>query len=135
MRFIGEDLLGYLRSLRERLRFIEHHAEFWQIQGPNGPLEVLFLPRMDPMPGEPSHGLPRFITESGKTQSVVAMVYPDRRGAGYGLARYEDHPAFSFLQVSDCENAHFTHASGFQSKTSSAEPERLKELFQLGLDG
>jgi hypothetical protein len=130
MRFVGEDLLGYLRGLRERLRFIGENAEFWQIEGTRGPLEVLFLPRTESMAGEPSHGLPRFIVESGKARSVVAMVYPDRRGAGYGLARYEDHPAFNFLQITECADVHFTHASGFLAKTSAAEVGRLRELLE-----
>jgi Uncharacterised protein family (UPF0160) len=128
MRWVGEDLLGYLRGLRERLRFIGAHAQFWQIEGGNRALEVIFLPRTDSMSGDPSHGLPRFIAESGRSRSVVAMVYPDRRGAGYGLSRYDDHPAFDFRQISECEDVHFTHASGFLAKTSAADVGRLREL-------
>jgi hypothetical protein len=128
MRWVGEDLLGYLRGLRERLRFLAEHAEFWQIEGGNKALEVLFLPRTESMTGEPSSGLPRFIVESGRSRSVVAMVYPDRRGGGYGLARYEDHPAFNFLQISECADVHFAHASGFLAKTSASDEGRLREL-------
>jgi hypothetical protein len=128
MRWVGEDLLGYLRGLRERLRFLAEHAEFWQIEGGNKALEVLFLPRTESMTGEPSSGLPRFIVESGRSRSVVAMVYPDRRGGGYGLARYEDHPAFNFLQISECSDVHFAHASGFLAKTSASDEGRLREL-------
>jgi hypothetical protein len=130
MRWVGEDLLGYLRGLRERLRFIGEHAEFWRIEGTRGPLEVLFLPRTEATGGEPSHGLPRFIAESGRSKSVAAMVYPDRRGSGYGMARYEDHPAFDFRQIGECKDVHFTHASGFLAKTSAADAGRLRELLE-----
>lgn len=135
MRWVGEDLLSYLRGMREWLRFLGEHAVFWQIAGPKGPLEVLFLPRTDSMAGEPSHGLPRFIAECGKAKSVVAMVYPDRRGAGYGLARYEDHPAFNFLRLNGCKDVHFVHASGFLAKTSSADVGRLRELLGKAVVG
>jgi len=128
MRYVGEDMLGYLRGLRERLRFIADHAEFWQIEGTQGPLEVLFLPRTEGMAGEPGYGLPRYIAESGRSQSVVAMVYPDRRGPGYGMARYEDHPAFNFRQITECQDVHFTHASGFLAKTTASDVGRLREL-------
>lgn len=131
MRWAGEDLLGYLRGLRERLRFISEHAAFWQIEKGNDTVEVLFLPRTESMSGEPSSGLSRFIEESGRSGSVVGMVYPDRRGSGYGLARYEDHPAFNFLQLSECKDVHFAHASGFLAKTSASDEGRLKELLRL----
>lgn len=130
MRYVGEDLLGYLRGLRERLRFIGNHAEFWQIPGREGALEVLFMPRTETMPGEPGFGLPRYIMESGRAQSVVALIYPDRRGPGYGLSRFEDHPAFNFQKIADCADVHFAHASGFLAKTSASEVKRLRELLE-----
>ena len=128
MRMVGEDLVLYIRTLRERLEYIGTHAEFWEVEGPHGPFEVLFMPRTEPLPAEASAGLPRFIEEAGKGNHVIAMVYPDRRGEGYGLSRHNDHPAMDFTAIDDCEDVHFAHARGFVAKTSATDPERLKEL-------
>ena len=56
------------------------------------------------------------------------MVYPDRRGEGYDISRYDDHPALDFSRVQDEPDVHFAHASGFVCKTSATEEERLKAL-------
>ena len=50
MRWIGADLLDYLKNLRDRLDFIASVGEFWEIESPKGPFRVLFLPRTEPMP-------------------------------------------------------------------------------------
>ena len=59
---------------------------------------------------------------------VGAIVYPDRRGAGYGISRYEDDPRLDFSQVEGEPDVHFAHKSGFMCKTSATAPERLREL-------
>jgi hypothetical protein len=124
MRFVGQDLIDYLRSLRLRLDFIKAHAELWTV----GEHEILFLPRTEPIPDEPSSGIPRYLEEIGKGKDVVALVYPDRRGGGYGLSRHNDHPAFDFTRIEDEPDVHFAHARGFVAKTSAAEVARLREL-------
>lgn len=124
MRYIGEDLLGYLRGMRERMDFLARHAEFWDVDG----VEVLFLPRTESMPDEPSGGIARYLEAIGKNTSVVGLVYPDRRGNGFGLSRHNDHPCFDFTRIAEETDVHFAHARGFVAKTSSADPSRLREL-------
>ena len=127
MRYIGEDLLEYLRSLRERLDFIAAHAELWSV----GNEEVLFLPRTEPLPDEPSSGIGRYLDSIGKGAEVAALVYPDRRGSGYGLSRHNDDPRFDFTRIVAEPDVHFAHARGFVAKTSASGPERLRELLRL----
>ena len=129
--FTGSDLLDYLRSLRQRLTFLSHHAEFWSLDVGVETREVVFLPRTQPLPEDPSQGLPRFIHEQKKAASVIAMVYPDRRGSGYGLSRFEDHPALDFRRIADLKDVHFAHASGFVAKTSATDPTRLRQLLEI----
>ncbi len=131
MRFIGEDLLEYLRTLRERLDFIAAHAELWTVGGE----EVLFLPRTEPLPEEPSAGLGRYLESIGRGNIVTALVYPDRRGSGYGLSRHNDAPCFDFTRIESEPDVHFAHARGFVAKTSAPEPARLRELLAKALAG
>ncbi|BCU75906.1 MYG1 family protein [Luteolibacter sp. LG18] len=124
LRFIGEDLLDYLKNLRERLDFVARHAELWDLDG----TEVLFLPRTEPMSEEPSAGLGRYLESIGKHTTVAGLVYPDRRGSGYGLSRHNDSPLFDFTRIQEEHDVHFAHARGFVAKTSAAELARLREL-------
>jgi hypothetical protein len=128
MRWVGVDLLDYLRNLRERLAFVGEVGEFWEIETPKGPFKVLFLPRTDPLPDEPSAGLARFIESRPEAGEVAGLVYPDRRGAGFGLSRHNDHPGLDFTRIQDCEDVHFAHARGFVAKTSATDPGRLRVL-------
>jgi hypothetical protein len=131
MKWIGEDLLSYLKNLRQRLDYIAQVAEFWEIPTPEGSFKVLFMPRTEPLPDEPSSGLPRFIEGHPDGADVVAQVYPDRRGSGYGLSRHNDHPGLDFTRIENCEDVHFAHARGFVAKTSSSDPARLRELLTM----
>jgi hypothetical protein len=128
MRWIGADLLDYLKNLRERLDYIARVGEFWEIDSPKGPFQVLFMPRTEPMPDEPSAGLGRFIEGHPDGKNVVGLVYPDRRGGGFGLSRHNDHPGLDFTRIQDCDDVHFAHARGFVAKTSATDPERLRVL-------
>lgn len=135
MRMIGEDLVTFLKELRQRLAYVEQHAEFWQFEGANGELhEAVFMPRTSPMPDEASSGLGRFIEAQNKTESVVAMIYPDRRGEGYGLSRYNDDQRINFAGLEeDCDDVHFAHKRGFICKTSATDHDRLRELLQASV--
>jgi hypothetical protein len=128
MRMIGEDLLGYVKSLRARLDTLAKSATFWDMPFADGPAKILFLPRVDPLPDEPSYGIERFIESSGLGASVVGMVYPDRRSAGYGLSRYQDNPRLDFTRIANNPDVHFAHARGFVAKTSATEIDQLKQL-------
>ena len=128
MRWIGSDLISYLRQLRQRLDFIAEHAEFWSIDSSDGPFEVLYMPRTDPMPDEPSAGLERFIESHAPGREIAGMIYPDRRGQGYGLSRHQDHPRLDFTRIESCDDVHFAHARGFVAKSSATDHNRLREL-------
>ncbi len=128
MRWTGEDLLAYLRGMRERLDFISKHAETWRLDPAADRDDILFMPRTEPLPGEPSAGLPRHIAALKDGEAITAMIYPDRRGPGYALARHNDDPAYDFTRIADCPDVHFAHARGFVAKTSATDPARLREL-------
>jgi hypothetical protein len=129
MRWVGEDLLDYLQSLRERLAYIGEYGEIWDLQaGDTGAFKVLFMPRTDPLPAEPSVGLGRYLDSIGQGDAVAGLVYPDRRGSGYGLSRHNDDPRLEFTRIEGCDDVHFAHARGFVAKTSATDKGRLKEL-------
>ncbi|MBP6506742.1 MAG: MYG1 family protein [Opitutaceae bacterium] len=136
MRLVGADLLDYLRTLRARLTFIGQHAELWSLdelraaENGNTPA-VVFLPRTDPLPEEPSAGLDRYVQEQGWDDRVVAVIAPDRRSGGYGLSRHRDHPRLDFTRIKAEPDVHFAHARGFVAKTSATEPQRLRQLLML----
>jgi hypothetical protein len=130
MRMIGEDLLAYVKSLRARLDILAGTAVVWDLALIDGPAKVLFLPRTDPLPEDPSHGVDRFIQSTGLS-GVIGTIYPDRRGAGYGLSRYHDNPRLDFTRIAKNTDVHFAHARGFVAKTSATNPDRLRELLIL----
>lgn len=128
MRMVGEDLLHYVRSLRGRLDFLHRHAEWWTLNLKEGTTRVLFVPRTHPMPDEPSLGMDYFIENLGLSAEVAGMIYPDRRGRGYGMSRFQDDPRLDFTRIADQPEVHFAHARGFLAKTSATEVSRLREL-------
>ncbi len=136
MGMVGEDLIDYLRDLRGRLEYLHRHAEFWVLEKGGETGEVLFVPRTDPVPEEPSSGLGRYIEAQGRSGSVIAMVYPDRRGRGYGLTRHNDDPRMDFTGLEErFPEVHFAHARGFVAKTSATDPDRLKEMLLAAFRG
>lgn len=128
MRFVGEDLLDYLRTARARLVELRVRVERWTLTMGEEEAQVVFLPRDSGVLDEPSSSLASFVRAEGLTDVVAALVYPDRRGEGYGISRYEDHPALDFTRVADEPDVHFVHASGFVCKTSATDHARLREL-------
>jgi len=128
MKMVGEDLLEYLRVARERLNFASAHAERWSVQCGKDTVETIFLPRTDPPADEPSGLLGGYIRANALGEVVAAIVYPDRRGTGFGIGRYEDHPRLDFSRVEAEPDVHFAHKSGFMCKTSATDPERLRQL-------
>ena len=131
MRMVGEDLLEYLRVARERLDFIARHVERWTIAAGDDRIETLFLPRTEPAADEPSSMLGSYIRARKLGDVIAAIIYPDRRGEGFGIGRYEDHPRLDFSQVEGQPDVHFAHKSGFMCKTSASDPARLQELVTL----
>lgn len=130
MRFVGADLVEFLRSVRAAIDEIDRTVERWSIGTATGDtIETLFLARNeDASIGEPSASLGRYIRAKGLESDIGAIAYPDRRGSGYGLGRYEDDPRLDFSGLEAEPDVHFAHKSGFMCKTSATAPERLKEL-------
>jgi Uncharacterised protein family (UPF0160) len=131
MRMIGEDLLDYIKSMRQRLDFLGQHAVVWDLSLAGQSAKILFLPRTEPLPDDPSLGLEQFIESRGLTAEIVGTVYPDRRSTGYGLARFQDNARLDFTRLAGCPDVHFTHARGFVAKTSAADVSRLQQLVSL----
>jgi len=124
MRMIGQDTVDYITNLRERLDFVAEHAEVWEFDN----FKALYMPRTDPMPDEASSGLGYHVEKLGMEEEILALVYPDSRGQGYGMRRYNDDPRMEFTQIDAEDDVHFTHARGFIAKTSSDDADRLKAL-------
>jgi hypothetical protein len=131
MKMVGEDLLEFLRVARERLDLVAAHVQRWTIECGDDRVEALFLPRADAVADEPSALLGSYIRAQGLDDVIAAIIYPDRRGEGFGIGRYEDHPGLDFSRVEDEPDVHFAHKSGFMCKTSATERERLEELVVL----
>lgn len=129
MQWIGEDLVSYLTEIRQRMGFIRDNASYWDLPGVK-PMRAIHLPRVEPVPNDPSGGLARFLSRQPGPIPTVAMVYPDRRSTGYALARVNDHPDFDFNRIAREPDVHFVHASGFLAKTAATDTERLRALLQ-----
>ncbi len=124
MHMIGKDLVEHITGLNKRLNFIAKHSEIWKFDG----FKALFMPRTDPLPKEPSIGLGRYIKQQSIESEVLATIYPDRRGQGYGMRRFNDDLRMDFTKLADEEDVHFTHTRGFIAKTSVTDIKRLKSM-------
>jgi hypothetical protein len=133
MRLIGEDMLTYVRSLRERLDFIGQHAELWTLDDVVGSPSALFLPRTNPLPDDPSAAIERYVESRGLGDRVIALISPDRRSTGYGLSRHRDNQRIDFTRITQESDVHFAHARGFVAKTSATEPDRLRHLIKQAM--
>jgi hypothetical protein len=129
MRKIGQDLLDYVTGMRKKIEWLKETANNWTI----GDASFLFIPRTDPLPDDPRSGVGFYLREAGLEKDVIGIIYPDRRGDGFGLSRYEDNLRLDFTRIQDEADVHFAHARGFLAKTHASEPERLKELAQKAL--
>ena len=128
LRMIGQDLIEYIDGLLEKIEYIDEHSELWSLLIEGEKKSVLFLPRLDPLPPEPSAGLDLYVSRKGLEEKVVGLVYPDRRNTGYGLSRYNDKECLDFTRLQDEADVHFAHARGFVAKTIATDIDRLREL-------
>ena len=131
MKMMGTDLVSYVVNLRSRINQVAEHEEIWELGVEDRAMKVAFVPRTDPPIEDASGGLAWRVKELGLEEEVVAMVYPDSRGQGYGMRRYNDSQIVDFSKLSDEPEVHFTHNRGFIAKTSSTEIIKLKELLRL----
>ncbi len=130
---VGEDIVNYLRTLRERLDYLKEHGQYWTIETEGEPIQALFLEQNDAISEDPSFGIHAFIESEGKENEIHAMVYPDRRGDGYGLTRYNDSQRLDFSQIESHEDVRFAHKRGFVAKVSTKAPTQLKRLLELAV--
>jgi hypothetical protein len=130
MRIVGEDLLEYLRVVRARIAFVHAHVERWSIRLGEETIEAVYLPRTEPLMDEPSAAVAEYVRGKDLGDRIAAVVYPDRRGVGYGISRYEDHPQLDFSRLEGEGDVHFAHKSGFMCKTRATERERLQALIR-----
>jgi hypothetical protein len=128
MQMVGQDLLDYLATVRDRIAYVRAHGQRWSVPVADGVAEVVFLPRTEQATAEPSAAAKAYVRAEGLERQVAAIVYPDRRGSGYGIARYEDHPKLDFSRVQGEADVHFAHKSGFMCKVTATEPARLQAL-------
>tara|TARA_B100000035_G_scaffold219548_1_gene188375 strand:+ start:4150 stop:5010 length:861 start_codon:yes stop_codon:yes gene_type:complete len=131
MKMMGTDLVSYVVNLRSRMNQVAEHEEIWELGDGDQPMKVAFVPRTDPPIEDASGGLAWRVKELGLEEDVVAMVYPDSRGEGYGMRRYNDSPVVDFSKLSEEPEVHFTHNRGFIAKTSCTEISRLQEMLLL----
>ncbi|WP_417739113.1 MYG1 family protein [Rosistilla oblonga] len=130
MCMVGEDIVNYLQSLRQRLDYLKSHAQYWTIERDGESIQALFLEKSDTLANDPSFGVYAFIESEGKQDAIQAMVTPDRRGEGYGLSRYNDSQRLDFSQIETHEEVRFAHKRGFVAKVTTNDPTRLKELLK-----
>lgn len=128
MKMIGEDLMNYVKSLRERLNYLMQACEIWELGTQE---KVVVLPKAENMPSEPSLGMGRFVEMKEISSEVIALVYPDRRGNGYALTRYNDCARLDFSRIETEGDVLFCHTQGFLAKTSATSNTRILELIKL----
>ena len=133
MSMVGEDIVNYLRSLRQRLDYLKEHGQYWTVETDGEPIVGLFLEKSDTIADDPSFGIYAFIESEGKEEEVQALIYPDRRGEGYGLTRYNDSQRLNFSQIESLDEVRFAHKRGFVAKVTTTDPARLKELLELAV--
>ncbi|MEM9071044.1 MAG: MYG1 family protein [Myxococcota bacterium] len=131
MRFVGQDLLDYLREVRQRVANVAKHVERWSVSSGDDTIEAVFLPRTDPLIDEPSNALKSYVRREELGGTVAALVYPDRRGPGFGIGRYEDHPRLDFSPLATEDDVSFAHKSGFMCKTTATDRPRLEALIAM----
>jgi hypothetical protein len=130
MRMIGTELVGYLTSLRSRLDFVAQHCEVWTMAQGSSEWKVLFMPYTESSPEEASGALGWHVKALGLEEEILALVYPDSRGEGYGMRRFNDDQRLDFSLLQEEADIRFAHARGFIAKTSSTDPDRLKILLK-----
>ena len=128
MKMIGSDLIEYLAGIRARLDLVSQYVQRWEITSGEETFSALYLPRSEELAEDVSGALGRYILVNGLENEIAAMVYPDSRGEGFGLARFNDHPKLDFSRVGEEPDVHFAHSSGFLCKSGATEEARLQEL-------
>ena len=128
MKMIGGELLQYIRNLRTRIEEVARVAEVWELHHSEDSFKVMFVPRNQNQIEEVSGAMGWHIKELGLEEDVVAMVYPDSRGEGYGMKRFNDCSEMDFSKIANHTSVRFAHARGFIAKVEPVEVGELKQL-------
>jgi hypothetical protein len=128
MKMIGEELLQYIRNLRTRIEEVARVAEVWELHHSEDSFKIMFVPRNQNQIEEVSGAMGWHIKELGLEEDVVAMVYPDSRGEGYGMKRFNDCSEMDFSKIANHTSVRFAHARGFIAKVEPVEVGELKQL-------
>jgi hypothetical protein len=131
MRSTGSSLLGYLDSMKARMELLGQIGEFWTIElGDRRTFEVFHVPRHEDIADDPSLGIDRYLILKGQADSekLIATVYPDRRGNGWAINRFRDHPSLDLSMLAPEPDIRFAHVRGFVAKTESSDTARIKAL-------
>ncbi len=96
MRMIGEDLMMFLRTLRERIDSIGRHAQFLTLGEGDDAVRILFMPRTDPMPDDPSQACHASLNRSEQrsmASSIPTVAEPDSASPAMRTALASTSPA------------------------------------------
>ncbi len=133
MQMIGKELVEYITGLRGRIDEVSKIEEVWKLKHGDEEFKVIFAPRTDPSIEEVSGALGWRVKELGLEDEVYVMVYPDGRGQGYGMKRFNDREEIDFSRIEKESDVRFAHARGFIAKVEAVGIDRLKELIMKSI--
>lgn len=133
MQMIGKELVEYITGLRGRIDEVSKIEEVWELKHGGEEFKVIFAPRTDPSIEEVSGALGWRVKELGLEDEVYVMVYPDGRGQGYGMKRFNDRAEIDFSRIEKESDVRFAHARGFIAKVEAVGIDRLKELIMKSI--
>ena len=133
MQMMGKELIEYITGLRGRIDEVSKIEEVWELKHGGEEFKVIFAPRTDPSIEEVSGALGWRVKELGLEDEVYVMVYPDGRGQGYGMKRFNDREEIDFSRIEKESDVRFAHARGFIAKVEAVGIDRLKELIMKSI--
>jgi GNAT superfamily N-acetyltransferase len=133
MQMMGKELIEYITGLRGRIDEVSKIEEVWELKHGGEEFKVIFARRTDPSIEEVSGALGWRVKELGLEEEVYVMVYPDGRGQGYGMKRFNDRAEIDFSRIEKESDVRFAHARGFIAKVEAVGIDRLKELIMKSI--
>ena len=133
MQMMGKELIEYITGLRGRIDEVSKIEEVWKLKHGDEEFKVIFAPRTDPSIEEVSGALGWRVKELGLEDEVYVIVYPDGRGQGYGMKRFNDREEIDFSRIEKESDVRFAHARGFIAKVEAVGIDRLKELIMKSI--
>jgi len=133
MQMMGQELVEYITGLRGRIDEVSNIEEVWMLNHGDEEFKVIFAPRSNPSIEEVSGALGWRVKELGLEEEVYVMVYPDGRGQGYGMKRFNDREEIDFSRIEKESDVRFAHARGFIAKVEAVGIDRLKELIMKSI--